>query len=179
MNHEDAVMKGPLKISADETVSKEHGRIIEASGKVRVNYEMDSGDTLESFSKFARYDEKAGTGELSGNPKALWKSSDPNRSETTLIADKIFLKIKDSELNAKGNVTVIQAGNTLKADEIAYVNAEKKMTAKGQRPEFDIRDTQHHTKISADEIIAWTDKKQIHFNRKVQGIIELTPENKK
>ena len=175
-NQEEAIMKGPLKISADETISKEHGQIIEASGKVHVNYLMDSGDTLESFSKFARYDEKAGIGELFGNPKAIWKSKDSRYTQTTLTADNIRLKLKGSELFAKGNVIVVQSSNTLTADEIEYSNSEKKMTASGGRPEFDIIEPKQHTKISADEIVAWTEKKQIHFNRKVQGIIILTSE---
>lgn len=170
---QDTIMKGPLQITADETVSKNHGKLVEARGKVYVRYQMESGDLIESFSQTARYDESAGTGELFGNPKAVWKQKDPQQPQATLTADKILLKIKDSELYASGNVVVVQSSYTLKAEDVAFLNQEKKITASGQRPEFVVNDLQQHTTISAEKILAWTEKKQINFSGKVKGVVVL------
>ena len=172
----EGIFRGPLKMSADETVSKEKGGIIEAMGNVQVKYEMESGDVLESHSGFARYNEKEGTGEVWGQPKAYWRRSDPSDPETRLIADKILIKIKDSELHAAGNVLVIQSSSTLAAENIAFYNRQKRMTADGGRPEFKIRQARHNTRISAKRITAWTEKKEIQFSEKVRGEVVLRPE---
>ena len=169
----EEISQGPLKISAQETLSRDRGKWIEAKGDVRVNYDMELGDRLESFSQFASYNEKDGRGEIWGNPKAIWKRKNPSEPETELEAEKIILKIKESELYASGRVWVAQTSSTLCADEIAFANREKKMTAKGGRPEFTIRQTDHFTKISSDEIVAWTEKRQIQFSNRVQGKVLL------
>lgn len=169
----EGVLRGPLRISADETVSKERGKIIEASGKVSVHYLMESGDRIESSSRFARYDEEEKTGRIYGSPKAKWKRLDPNTPETLLIADEILLKIKEEGLIATGNVSVFQGSSTLKAQEIRFLNSEKRLIARGGRPEFDVKQDRHHTRISAEEIVALTENKQINFNRKVHGVVEL------
>ena len=172
-NERDRILKGPLKISAGETLSKNKGKVIEATGKVLVNYDLENGDTIESVSHFARYDEKTLTGELTGNPKAVWRRKDPTFPQTTLIADKIILKVKEEELYASGNVHVLQTSSTLKAEEVLYSNREKKMAAMGGRPEFDVQGEAHHTKIQAEKIDALTERKQINFNGNVKGVVWL------
>lgn len=167
------ILRGPLQISADETVSRERGKLIEATGNVFVRYEMESGDLLESFSRFARYNEKEYLGELWGNPKAIWEQKGAGQSRTTLTAEKITLKIKDSELIANGNVIVLQTSSTLKANEIRFFNSEKKLVAEGGRPIFSIQEPQQKTTISAEKIVGLTEKKQIQFNEKVQGVVEF------
>lgn len=169
----DAVLRGPLRISARETVSKERGKVIEASGDVFVKYDLESGDRIESTSQFARYDEKDMSGELTGDPKAVWKQRDPRQPSTTLTADKIFLKIKAEELRALGNVVVHQASSTLTAEEIAYSNQKKLMTAQGGTPEFDVRQPGHHTRIRADKVTARTERRQINFEGDVHGVVRL------
>ena len=174
----EAVSQGPLKLSADETISRDRGRIIDASGHVKVNYDMENGDTLESVSQFAKYDHGEGLGEVWGNPDALWKRKDPKEPATRLLAQKIILKIKDSELLATGNVSVIRSSSTLRAEKISYSNGEQKMTALGGQPEFTIRETNHHTRIRAQKIVAWTEKKEIHFSDHVKGVVLLKEEPK-
>ena len=58
VREKNVISRGPLKISADETVSREKGKIIEASGNVVAKYNVESGDTIESHSQFAKYNEK-------------------------------------------------------------------------------------------------------------------------
>jgi lipopolysaccharide export system protein LptA len=134
---------------------------------------METGDVIESFSQQARYDQQAGTGELFGSPKAVWKQPDSSQLPATLTADKIFLNIKDSELSAYGHVVVVQSSYTLKAEQIAFLNQQKKVEAAGQRPEFTVNDQQQNTVISAEKIYAWTEKKQINFIGKVRGVVML------
>ena len=171
------ISKGPLKLSADETVSRERGKIIEASGHVRVKYLMDNGDTLESVSQYAKYDRPLGLGEVWGNPDALWIRKDPSEPATRLLAQKIILKVKDSELFASGSVSVIQTSSTLTAEKVSYSNSEKRMTAVGGRPEFSILETNHKTRISAQKIVALIEKKEIHFSEKVKGTVLLREES--
>ena len=134
---------------------------------------MESGDLFESFSQFVRYNEKENYGEVWGKPKAVWKRKDSGQPQTMLEAEKIALKIKNSELFASGNVSVVQASSTLKAEEIVFFNQEKWIQAQGGSPQFKIQETQHHTEISATKIIAWTEKKQIEFKEKVRGKVQL------
>lgn len=168
-------LTGPLKISADQTISREKGKWIEAEGNVSVQYEMESGDILESFSQYARYDEKKGLGELWGKPNAVWKPRSQGQPPTRIVADKMILRIQESELFAGGNVTVTQASNTLKANEIRFFNAEKKMTASGGRPLFTTYQAQEHIRIHAEKIVTWTEKKKIQFNEQVRGVVEFLP----
>lgn len=170
--------RGPLKISADETISRDKGKWIEAKGNVWIFYELESQDILESYSNFARFDDIHKSGELLGSPKAIWKRKDPNQPSITLTADRILLEIEKERLLAKGNVFVYQAGSTLSAQEVDFSNPEKKLFATGSRPEFNVIAPEHKTKISADQITAWTDKKMIHFDGKVHGIIHLVQEPK-
>jgi len=165
--------KGPLKLSADETISKDHGRVIEAAGHVKVKYLMDNGDTLESVSQFARYDRGQGLGEVWGGPDALWVSADPTQPATRLLAQKIIINPMNSELHASGKVSVIQTSSTLTAENVSYSNEEKKITAVGGRPEFTIIQDEHHTRISAQIITAFTDTREIHFSEKVRGVVLL------
>jgi len=169
----ERLSQGPLKISADETVSREHGKIIEASGHVQVNYLMENGDTLQSSSQFARYDRGEGLGEIWGDPDALWISKDGSQPPTRLLAHKIAVKPAESELKATGKVSVLQSSSTLSAETVSYSNEEKKITAMGERPEFSIRQDDHETRISSQKIIAFMDKKEIHFMGQVQGTVIL------
>ncbi len=168
--------RGPLNLSADETISKDHGRIIESAGHVKVKYLMENGDTLESSSGFAKYDHELSLGEVWGNPDAYWFRSKSSEPATRLLAQKITLKIKDSELFATGNVSVIQASSTLTAEKISYSNLEKKLTAIEGNPEFNIAQANHKTRISAQTIEAFTEKKEIHFAGKVHGRVLLKDE---
>ena len=172
------VSKGPLKLSADETVSKDRGKLIEASGHVKVNYLMENEDTLESVSQFARYDHAQGVGEVWGSPDAIWRRKDPLEPTTRLLAKKIVLKLKNSELLATGNVSVIQTSSTLKAEQVSYSNSEKQLTALGGQPEFTILQANHHTRIRAQKIVAWTETKEIHFTDRVKGVVLLKEEPK-
>ena len=169
----EELSKGPLKLSADETVSKEHGKIIEASGHVKVKYLMENGDTLESASQFARYDRADGLGEIWGQPDALWISNDPAQPATRLLAEKITIKPAESELEATGKVSVLQSSSTLTAERVTYSNEEKKMTAVGGRPEFFISQEDHDTRISSNKITAFIEKKEIHFTDQVKGTVLL------
>ncbi|MBI3013425.1 MAG: hypothetical protein HYY63_07360 [Elusimicrobia bacterium] len=174
----ETTLRGPLKIKADETISTEKGEIIEARGNVFISYEMESKDEVESFSQFAKYYEKEKRGELAGDPKAIWKRKFPEPSVITLTAEKIKFNIQDEELAAQGNVLVHQTSSTLKADEILYSNRERKLEAKGKRPEFNVQESEHQTQISANNIEAWTEKKEIRFDGDVQGLIYLKPHNR-
>lgn len=169
----EELSKGPLKLSADETVSMEHGKIIEASGHVKVKYLMENGDTLESASKFARYDREEGLGEIWGEPDALWVSKDPDQPATRLLARKITVKPAESEILAAGEVSVIQSSSTLTAETVIYSNEEKKITAVGGRPEFSIRQDDHDTRISSLKITAFTEKREIQFTDQVKGTVTL------
>lgn len=172
----ERLSRGPLRISADESVSKEKGKIVEARGNVFVRYEMDSGDVLESFSQYARYDEKNDLGELWGEPKAFWKRARPEQAQTELTADKIILLMRNSEMVATGNVLVVQASSTLKANEIRFFNLEKKITSSKGRPLFMTQGNQQQIKISAENIVTWTEKKIIRFDREVRGVVEFSPQ---
>ncbi len=165
--------KGPLKLSADETVSRDHGRIIEASGHVKVNYLLENEDTLECVSEFAKYNHTEGVGEVWGHPDALWRRKDPMEPATRLLAKKITIKTRDSELNAVGNVFVLQSSSTLVAEQVSYSNKDKQMTALGGEPEVTIKQATHDTKIKARKIVAWTEKKEIHFSDRVHGVVLL------
>ncbi len=165
--------RGPLRIYADQTLSKKMGKLVEAQGNVHVIYELESKDILDSFSQLARYDEEQGTGEFLGAPKAVWKRQDPALPKITLTANRILLKIKDEELLAQGSVNVSQASSTLKDRQVTYFNADKKMIALGERPEFDVTEIDHHTKISSRQITAWVEKKEIQFVGEVEGVVEL------
>ncbi len=169
----ERIRKGPLKIYADQTVSKEKGKTIEAQGHVVATYDLDNGDRIESRSDFARYDEKGLVGELTGKPSAVWKRKDPQFSQTTLKADKITIKVEKEELLAEGAVHVVQASSTLKAEEVLFSNLDKHLVAQGGTPEFDVRQDDQHTKIRAQKITALTDRRQINFNGKVNGVVEL------
>ncbi len=170
--------RGPLKLSADETVSRNHGRLIEASGHVKVKYFMENGDTLESTSQFAKYDHDLSLGEVWGNPDSLWIRRDSSAPATRLLAQKIILKVKDSELFASGKVSVIQTSSTLTAEKVSYSNIEKKLTAMEGRPEFNITQPTHKTRISAQTITAFSEKKEIHFSQSVKGMVLLKEEGK-
>ncbi len=165
---------GPLRISADETISKNSGREFEAKGNVWIAYELESKDVLESYSDFARFNETTKCGELLGDPRAVWKRNNPPQPSITLKADRILFEIPNEELSAYGNVFVYQANSTLNANEVHFSNLEKKLSASGGRPEFHITAPEHKTEISANEIQAWTDKKTIHFTGKVSGVVLLT-----
>lgn len=167
------ILRGPLKISADETTSTDKGKMIEARGNVNIRYELESEDILISNSNFARYNEQESLGELTGNPKATWFRHNPNEPTTFLTAEQIILKIKDEGLLARGNVVVIQASSTLRAEEIQFSNPDKKLTAQGAKPKFDVLEKDHHTLIEADQITAWTLKREIQFNGKVEGTVFL------
>lgn len=169
----EELSKGPLKLSADETVSLDHGKIIEASGHVKVKYLMENGDTLESASRFARYHRGEGVGEIWGEPDALWISKDATQPATRLLAQKIVLKPQESEIHATGKVSVIQSSSTLTAETVSYSNEEKKITAVGGRPEFSIRQDDHDTRISSLKITAFTEKREIHFTGQVKGAVFL------
>lgn len=174
LNAAEETSRGPLKISADETISRDKGKWIEAKGNVWIFYTLESEDVLESYSNFARFDDSNKSGELLGSPKAIWKRKDPNQPSITLTAERILLEIEKERLIAYGNVFVYQAGSTLSAEEVNFSNPEKKLFATGSRPEFNVIAPEHKTKISAEQITAWTDKKTIYFNGKVHGIINLT-----
>ena len=170
-NAQDNIKKGPLHLSADETIAREQGRYIEAYGNVRASYDLENGDKIESFSQRANYYEKEELGDLTGNPKAIWKRK--NESDVELKADKIILKVKQSELEAYGNVLLVQSSNALTSQQIIFLHTQKKMVATGGRPEFSVVDATNKTKISADQIEAWTEKKQIHFKGNVRGTVLL------
>ena len=167
------IRHGPLLISADETTSREHGKLIDATGHVKMRYEMESGDLLESFSKFAHYDDYKKTGEVYGDPRAVWKRKDPTQPEIVLVGKKILVGIEDESLSAFGHVVVTQSSSTLTAEEMHFSNPKKKLTATGGPPVFEVRQTQHHTRITSDEIVAWTDRRQVHFNHSVHGVVDL------
>ncbi|OGR52755.1 MAG: hypothetical protein A3I11_04365 [Elusimicrobia bacterium RIFCSPLOWO2_02_FULL_39_32] len=167
------ITRGPLKISADETTSTDKGKMIEAHGNVHIRYELESEDILVSNSNFARYNEQESLGELTGNPKATWFRKDPLQPSTFLTAETILLKIKDEGLIARGNVKVIQASSTLTAQEIIFSNPDKKLIAQGEKPKFNVLEKDHHTLIEADKITAWTEKREIEFNGKVEGTVFL------
>src|SRR5581483_10459525 len=158
------IRRGPLQISAEETTSHDRAKIIDAKGHVKMHYDMESGDVLESYSKYAHYDGVKKTGEIYGHPRAIWKSVDPKQPETLLTADKIFMQTEEESLSAYGNVVVTRSSSTLHAQEMHYLNSQKKLTAFGGRPVFEIWQPQHHTRIVSDQVIAWTDRKEIHFN---------------
>ncbi|OGR97268.1 MAG: hypothetical protein A2902_03010 [Elusimicrobia bacterium RIFCSPLOWO2_01_FULL_64_13] len=167
------VRRGPVHISAEETVSTDRGGKVEARGDVSVGYDMENGDRLETFSQRARYDEKAGIGVIWDRPKAVWTRKDPAQPETDLTADRITLLIKKSELLAEGHVEVAQTSSTLRAERVHFFNSEKRLTADGGRPEFAIRQEGHRTRISSRDIVAWTDKRRIQFSHQVQGVVLL------
>ncbi len=169
----EKIRKGPLKIYADQTVSRNKGQTIEASGDVKATYDLENGDRIESLSDFARYDQKGLVGELTGNPRAVWKSKDPQMSQTRLTADNIVLRVEKEELLAKGQVFVSQTSSTLKADSVLFSNLEKQLTAEGGQPEFDVLQDEQHTQIRAQRIVALTDRRQINFSGKVNGVVEL------
>ncbi len=169
-----AMEQGPIRITAEETESKETGRYVEARGNVHVDYELDTGDTIHSISKFARYDQKEEFGELWGNPKAVWKRKDATQPDTALSAEKISLRVKGSELFASGNVEAVQSGRTLKAQEIRYYGVERKMVAETGRPAFFVQEPEHRVQISAENIVGWMDKREIQFSRKVKGRVEFS-----
>lgn len=171
---EQGLVRGPLRISADETTSREKGALVEASGNVRARYDMESGDVIETRSRFARYDRKANVGQLYGDPRAVWKRKEPGQPQTDLSAEKIILNVNEEGLTALGSVSVVQASSTLTAGEVRYLNADRKLVATGDRPTFDVVDPRHHTRISAEEIVALTDRRQINFNRKVSGTVLLS-----
>ncbi len=169
----ERIRKGPLKIFADQTVSRDKGKMIEASGDVKATYDLENGDRIESRSEFARYDQKGLTGELTGSPRAVWKRKDPQFSQTHLTADKIVIKVEDEELLAEGRVFVSQASSTLKAESVTFSNVNKQLLAEGGTPEFDVVQDDQHTKIRAQKITAFTDTRQINFSGKVSGVVEL------
>ena len=171
------IERGPLRISADETVSLERGKIIEAKGNVLVHYDMDSGDLISSESDFARYTEKGYEGEIWGHPRAWWFRKDPNNPKTTLTAERVHLDIKQSQLRATGHVRVEQGSSTLKAQEVVYDNEKKIITATGKRPVFEIEQKDQNTLISAEKIIALVNDKQIRFTDRVKGRVLMSPEN--
>lgn len=170
------IMRGPLRISALQTVSTNHGKIVDGEGDVAVKYEAETKDTFESFSQYAHYDEEKGIGEIWGSPRAVWKRADPAQPQIHLIADKITLALDRLELTATGNVTVTQASSTLKAQQVKFFNAEKKITAEGNRPFFTLLQPQQRIKISSEKIFALTEKKQIQFDEKVSGVVEFQHE---
>lgn len=169
----ERIRKGPLKIYADETVSRSRGSTIEASGHVVATYDMDNGDRIESFSDFARYDNKGLTGELTGNPRAVWNRKGDAAAQTNLKADKIVLRVEKEELYASGNVKVDQSSSSLTAQEVLYSNEKKQLIAQGGKPEFDVMQEDHHTVIRAERITALTERRQINFNGKVSGAVQL------
>jgi len=172
-NRSKDLSKRPLQISADETISRNRGKNIVASGNVSVKYLLENGDRLESVSDFAKYNHTTSVGEVWGNPDALWLRNDPQEPRTRLRADKIIIRVNEYELDALGHAQVLQSSSTLTAEKISYSNKEKKMTALGERPEFTIQQTEHFTKISAKKIVALTEDKEIHFSENVRGIVNL------
>jgi lipopolysaccharide assembly outer membrane protein LptD (OstA) len=166
--------RGPLRISADVTESSKGGQLIEAQGHVRVLYDLESGDRLNSISDYARYNQPEGLGEIWGRTEAVWKQKDPAQPETRLAADNVTIHIKDSELVATGSVRVDQTSSTLTAEQIIFYNVEKKMTAEGRRPTFSFRQPKQNIRISAERIVALTDRRQIQFTEKVKGVVEFT-----
>lgn len=167
------IRRGPLQLSADETVSRDHAKLIDAKGHVKMRYEMESGDVLRSFSEFAHYDDRKKTGEVYGNPRAIWNSIDPKEPETDLTAEKILVDIQQESLSAYGHVVVTRASSTLTAEEMHFSNPQKKLTALGGRPVFEVRQPDQHTRITSEEVVAWTDRRQIHFDREVRGTVDL------
>lgn len=157
-------------MEANETTVSGHGKVVEASGNVKMIYTMDNKDVIETFSKEALYQETNQTGTLKGSPRAFWKQG-IGKLSTKLKANEMVLNIKDKELHATGEVFVNQSSNTLSADEIIFNSAQNKFTTLGQRPEFYVEDEKYRGKIMSDSIVAWTDKKQIYFLGKVRGTI--------
>ena len=99
-------------------------------------------------------------------------------TDRVACAQKIVINLKDSELLATGDVSILQSSSTLSAEIVSYSYSDRKITAHGGKPKFAIRQTEHHTVISADKITAFTEKQDIHFTDNVQGVVYLKEEEK-
>lgn len=176
---DESLLRGPLKIAADSTVSKEKGKEIFAQGNVFLKYEIEHRETLEALGQFLKYEDGTGRGELWGSPSAIWtrKVVSPGNLEisqqTILKAEKIIFRLKDSELIASGAVQIFQGSSTLTAGEVHFFDSEKKLTARGGRPTFTNRDAKQVIQISAEEILSFVERKKVQFQNRVQGKIEF------
>lgn len=176
---DESLLRGPLKISADSTISKEKGKEILAQGNVFLKYEIETGETLQASAQFLKYEDGKARGELWGSPSAIWtrKFVSPGTSEhsqqTILNAEKIIFRLKESELTALGSVRIFQGSSTLTAGEAHFFDSEKKLVARGGRPTFTNRQAKQVIYISAEEILSFVKQKRVQFQNQVQGKIEF------
>jgi hypothetical protein len=95
-----------------------------------------------------------------------------------LVAKKIVVTLEDESLSAYDDVLVTRSSSTLSAQEMHYSNPKKMMTATGGRPVFEVYQPQHHTRITSEEVVAWTDRRQVDFNHSVRGVVDLLEDPK-